>query len=138
MGLNFSLAHFNVSWATYYSLWIFSSSSGKLRVGQVSHDRLSFSVRLINLYILIFHQQSSFPMREWNNDMPPSAQPSLNYMAPEYVLTMSCDTASDMFSLGMLMYSVMNRGKPLYECNDSMTTYKRNCEQVSYNWYGVD
>ena len=70
-------------------------------------------------------------MREWNEELPPAAQPRLDYMAPEYILTMSCDTASDMFSLGMLMYSVMNRGKPLYECNDNMRTYKKNCEQVS-------
>ena len=71
-------------------------------------------------------------MREWNEELPPAAQPRLDYMAPEYILTMSCDTASDMFSLGMLMYSVMNRGKPLYECNDNMRTYKKNCEQVSF------
>ncbi|XP_072033608.1 SCY1-like protein 2 isoform X2 [Amphiura filiformis] len=75
-------------------------------------------------------QPASFPMREWNEELPPAAQPRLDYMAPEYILTMSCDTASDMFSLGMMMYAVMNRGKVLYECNDNLRTYKKNCEQL--------
>ncbi|KAJ8299631.1 hypothetical protein KUTeg_023691 [Tegillarca granosa] len=40
------------------------------------------------------HDQSPlFPFREWDPEIPPVAQPNLNYLAPEYALTMSCSQA---------------------------------------------
>ena len=62
--------------------------------------------------------------------MPPLIQPQLEYMAPEYVLTANCDTASDMFSLGLLFYCVFNNGKTLFECREELTAYKKNIEEV--------
>lgn len=74
--------------------------------------------------------QGTYSASEWEDNLSPVAQPNLNYLAPEYVLTLSCDTASDLFSLGMLMYSTVNRGKPLYDNNENLRTFKQNCSQV--------
>ena len=54
----------------------------------------------------------------------------MDYMAPEYVSTMTCDTASDMFSLGMLFYTVFSKGKTLLECRNEMSAYKKNMSEV--------
>ncbi len=62
--------------------------------------------------------------------MPPCVQPHLDYLSPEHSLSHTCDTSSDMYSLGVLFYTVFNNGKPLYECNHQFNTYKKNVEQV--------
>lgn len=36
-----------------------------------------------------------------------------------------------MFSLGVLIYSIYNKGKPPFDCDSNMTAFKRNVEQVS-------
>jgi len=61
----------------------------------------------------------------------PVAQPRLNYLAPEYVLTASCDTTSDMFSLGVLIFAIHSGGRTVHESLDDWTTFKRNIEDVS-------
>jgi SCY1-like protein 2 len=44
-------------------------------------------------------------------------------MAPEYSTTKVYDSQSDMFSLGMLIYALYNRGRTLYECHDSYSSF---------------
>lgn len=56
---------------------------------------------------------------------PPVAQPNLNYLAPECVLAESNDSASDMFSLGVLVYTVYNKGSTLYDACSSVATLKQ-------------
>ncbi|XP_041471788.1 SCY1-like protein 2 [Lytechinus variegatus] len=75
-------------------------------------------------------QPASFPSRELMNNISALLQPDLNYLAPEYQLTQSCDTSSDMFSLGMLMYSVINNGKLFHDCNENLATFKQKSEQL--------
>ncbi|PIK58003.1 putative SCY1-like protein 2 [Apostichopus japonicus] len=75
-------------------------------------------------------QPATFSAGEWEDGLSPVAQPNLNFLAPEYILTLSCDTASDLFSLGMLMYSTVNKGKPLYQNNENIRTFKQNCSQL--------
>ncbi|XP_030845520.1 SCY1-like protein 2 isoform X3 [Strongylocentrotus purpuratus] len=75
-------------------------------------------------------QPASFPLRELMNDVSAVLQPNLNYLAPEYLLTQSCDTSSDLFSLGMLMYSVINTGKLFHDCNENLSTFKQKSEQL--------
>lgn len=58
-------------------------------------------------------------------DLPPIAQPNLNYLAPECILADSNDTASDMFSLGILVYAVYNKGGTLYDANNSVASLKQ-------------
>ena len=56
----------------------------------------------------------------------------MDYMAPEYITTMSCDTASDMFSSGMLFYAVFSRGRPLFESRNEMSAYRSNIDKVGW------
>ena len=58
------------------------------------------------------------------------AQPCLDYLAPEYALTLSHSPASDMFSLGMLIVALHNSGQPLYNNNGDWGSYKRNACEV--------
>ncbi|XP_067120588.1 SCY1-like protein 2 [Centruroides vittatus] len=74
--------------------------------------------------------QPAFSFREVDFDRPPITQPHFNYIAPEYVLTMSCDTASDMFSLGALMCAIFNKGNPIINNYGSLTTVKKNFHQL--------
>lgn len=75
-------------------------------------------------------QATTFPCHEWNPDQPPMTQPCLDYMAPEYCLTLSCCEASDMFSLGVLIYCIYNHGKPLYECHNQLSQFKKFTEEL--------
>ena len=34
----------------------------------------------------------------------------MDYLAPEYILSGHCDTASDMFSVGVLFHAIYNHG----------------------------
>jgi len=60
----------------------------------------------------------------------PYAQPKLNYLAPEYAVTATCDTASDMYSVGVLIYAIHNEGKPVLESMADWNTFKKNIDEV--------
>jgi SCY1-like protein 2 len=62
--------------------------------------------------------------------LPTVLNPELEYLAPEYGLSSKCDTSSDMFSYGMLFYSVFNNGKSLYKCNSSYSSFISNVEEL--------
>ena len=79
--------------------------------------------------------QTSFQFREWDSRKPVNTNPSLDYLAPEYILTRSCSELSDVYSFGMLCNAVYNGGKPLFENHNNMLTFKANVEQVYY--YGI-
>ena len=51
-------------------------------------------------------------------------------MAPEYAISKSYDTQADMFSLGMLIYALYNRGRTLYECHDNYSSFMKLCDEV--------
>ena len=74
--------------------------------------------------------QASYNTCQWEPKRLPWAMPSLNYAAPEAMLSRTCDVSSDMFSFGVLIYAVYNGGKPPYDCMDDITAFKRNVEQV--------
>lgn len=74
----------------------------------------------------------NFEFQEWEVDYPSISQPKLDYLAPEYSLTMTCSPASDMFSLGMLIFTVCNNGKSLYECNDELRQFKSNIKELRH------
>ncbi|XP_035674782.1 SCY1-like protein 2 [Branchiostoma floridae] len=75
-------------------------------------------------------QAAFFSAKEYDENLTPLAQQTLNYHAPEYVLQCSCDTPGDLFSLGMLFYAIFNQGKTIMDCGSSLLTYKRNIEQL--------
>nr|CAY54151.1 unnamed protein product [Heliconius melpomene] len=51
-----------------------------------------------------------WPFNEYCQAMPPLTQPILDYLAPEYILSATHSPASDIYSLGMLIYSVHSTG----------------------------
>ncbi|KDR18011.1 hypothetical protein L798_07802, partial [Zootermopsis nevadensis] len=70
-----------------------------------------------------------WPFVEYSPTLHPTAQPCLDYLAPECALTLSHSPASDMFSLGMLIFALHNSGQPLYNNKGDWSSYKRNaCE----------
>lgn len=71
-----------------------------------------------------------FPSLEFDYDLPPILYPNLEHLAPEYVVTHNCSLASDMFSLGALIYTVFNDGTPLYNCNGNPASIKQNSEKL--------
>lgn len=63
--------------------------------------------------------QPTYPFQEYNYSLPTVAQPPLDYLAPEYILTKSHSNAADMFSLGMLIYSLYSiNGQSLLPVKD--------------------
>ncbi|CAG9787952.1 unnamed protein product [Diatraea saccharalis] len=61
-----------------------------------------------------------WPFAEYCQAMPPLTQPSLDYLAPEYVLSATHSPASDIFSLGMVIYVLHSTGHQTLGniCND--------------------
>lgn len=47
-----------------------------------------------------------FPFEGYSPTIPSASQPNLDYLAPECILVSTHSTASDMFSLGMLIYAL--------------------------------
>lgn len=78
----------------------------------------------------------SFPFQEYNFSMPSVTQPSLDYFAPECILSQTHSTASDMFSLAMLIYTLhsVNR-QPLIPAKDIQQFRSRaqQLKQISVN-----
>ena len=81
--------------------------------------------------------QPYYPYREFDQQSDPATQPKLNYLAPEYGLTGCCDVSSDMFSVGMLVYAIYNKGNTLYDCMADWRTYKMNASDVRLFYNGI-
>lgn len=67
-----------------------------------------------------------WPFTEYCPAMHPLTQPSLDYLAPEYVLSASHSTASDIYSLGMLVFSLYSQThQPLGNVANDYTKFKK-------------
>ena len=75
--------------------------------------------------------QTTFQFQDYDTSKPLHTQPSLDYLAPEYILNKSCTVQSDMYSMGMLIYAVYNQGRPLFENRNNLLSYRNNVEQVN-------
>lgn len=67
-------------------------------------------------------------------DVHPLAQPNLDYLAPESGCGHSQIKANDMFSLGILIFAIYNKGNTPLQANHDWCTYKRNIQQVQNNF----
>ncbi|XP_067855366.1 SCY1-like protein 2 isoform X2 [Heptranchias perlo] len=78
-------------------------------------------------------QELTFSCKEWDPNLPSLCLPNPEYIAPEYILSVSCDLASDMYSLGAVMYAVFNDGKPIFEVNkqDIFKSFSRQLDQLT-------
>eukprot|EP00118_Oscarella_pearsei_P002048 m.9311 g.9311 ORF g.9311 m.9311 type:complete len:1208 (+) comp21266_c0_seq1:2-3625(+) len=88
----------------------------------------------LNFSVFINYQGGTvakMAFHEWNSKLSYRTQPSLNFLAPEYILNKSCDTASDMYTYANLVHATFNQGKPLFESENNVLTYKHHAEQLS-------
>lgn len=78
-------------------------------------------------------QELKYACKEWDPNLPPLCLPNPEYLAPEYILSVSCDSASDMYSLGVVMHAVFNQGKPVIQVNkhDIFKSFSRQLDQLS-------
>uniref|UniRef100_A0AAQ4RJY5 Protein kinase domain-containing protein n=1 Tax=Gasterosteus aculeatus aculeatus TaxID=481459 RepID=A0AAQ4RJY5_GASAC len=77
--------------------------------------------------------EPKYTCKEWEPNLPPLCLPNPEYLAPEYILSVSCDSASDMYSLGVVVHAVFNEGKPVFQVNkhDIFKSFSRQLDQLS-------
>uniref|UniRef100_A0AAZ3NVN1 Protein kinase domain-containing protein n=1 Tax=Oncorhynchus tshawytscha TaxID=74940 RepID=A0AAZ3NVN1_ONCTS len=78
--------------------------------------------------------EPKYSCKEWEPNLPPLCLPNPEYLAPEYILSVSCDAASDMYSLGVVMHAVFNEGKPVFQVNkhDIFKSFSRQLDQIPF------
>ncbi|KAK3878478.1 hypothetical protein Pcinc_016896 [Petrolisthes cinctipes] len=72
-------------------------------------------------------QPPFYPFDEYESGRPPPCQPSLDYLAPEYALTHTLDTAADLFPLAVIIHALFSEGRPVFTNHGDFSTFKRNC-----------
>ncbi|EIW72720.1 hypothetical protein TREMEDRAFT_70798 [Tremella mesenterica DSM 1558] len=65
---------------------------------------------------------------EGDGRLPPQVQWKLDYLAPEYALDATLTPASDLYSLGCVLYAVHMGGKPPFQNRGSMQSLRENAE----------
>lgn len=77
--------------------------------------------------------EPKYVCKEWDPNLPPLCLPNPEYVAPEYILSVSCDSASDMYSLGVVVHAVFNEGKPVIPVNKQgiFKSFSRQLDQLS-------
>lgn len=75
--------------------------------------------------------QITYDMLEWDQRIMSIVQPSLNYIAPEYIIGGRCDSYADIYSLGVLSVVIFNKGKPPFDHQNMLDIFRRNIEKVS-------
>ncbi|KAG5268006.1 hypothetical protein AALO_G00228390 [Alosa alosa] len=77
--------------------------------------------------------EAKYVCKEWDPNLSPLCLPNPEYVAPEYILSVSCDSASDMYSLGVVMHAVFNEGRPVFQVNkqDIFKSFSRQLDQLS-------
>ncbi|XP_051974260.1 SCY1-like protein 2 [Xyrauchen texanus] len=83
--------------------------------------------------------EPKYVCKEWDPNLPLLCLRNPEYVAPEYILSVSCDAASDMYSLGVLIHAVFNEGKPVFQVNkqDIFKSFSRQLDQLSHLSPGV-
>ena len=74
----------------------------------------------------------------WTSKMPKVIQPNLNFIAPEIQHKSSSTTASDMYSLGIVIITCFNNGKSVIQANNSQHQYFKLSEHVNTVLPAVD
>lgn len=71
-----------------------------------------------------------YPFEEYSPTLPSVCQPALDYMAPECILTHNHSTSSDMFSLGMLVYSLHSIGGQTVQPVKDLQQFRGRVQQL--------
>ncbi|CAD6995737.1 unnamed protein product [Ceratitis capitata] len=75
-----------------------------------------------------------WPCREYSTSVHVLAQPSLEYCAPEIALNTINSTESDLFSLGVLIFTIYS-GKPLKSFGSDYSTFRRYAADLNQRKY---
>ncbi|KAG0005629.1 hypothetical protein BGZ79_003239 [Entomortierella chlamydospora] len=77
------------------------------------------------------------PVEYWNYDheLHSYCQRDLNYQAPEYVLDQRLDPSNDMFGIGCLAYSILNKGVTLLQTRGNLNTYRQQIDRINHQQY---
>ncbi|XP_023936114.1 SCY1-like protein 2 [Bicyclus anynana] len=72
-----------------------------------------------------------WPFNEYCQAMHALTQPALDYLAPEYILSATHSPASDIYSLGMVIYALHSTGhQPLGNIGNDYTKFKRFANEM--------
>ncbi|XP_022911317.2 SCY1-like protein 2 [Onthophagus taurus] len=71
-----------------------------------------------------------YPFIEYSPTLPSIAQPCLSYTAPEIISAQSHSTSSDIFSLGMLIYTLHSRSEDSFQCVKSLQQFKSRLQML--------
>uniref|UniRef100_A0A1I8N9V4 Protein kinase domain-containing protein n=1 Tax=Musca domestica TaxID=7370 RepID=A0A1I8N9V4_MUSDO len=69
----------------------------------------------------------------WTTRISKMAQPNLDFMPPETQLHSKCSLLSDMFSLGLVICAVFNRGRPIIQSGNVPANYIKQLEALDEN-----
>ncbi|KZV84068.1 kinase-like protein [Exidia glandulosa HHB12029] len=72
---------------------------------------------------------SRWEFMQYDSRMPTAVQRNFDYLAPEYNADSPISTASDMWSLGCLIYAVHNKGSPPFKNHGSLATLRDNANK---------
>ncbi|KAF9930396.1 hypothetical protein FBU30_000527 [Linnemannia zychae] len=77
------------------------------------------------------------PAEYWNFDheLHSYCQRDLDYQAPEWVLDQRVIPSNDMFGIGCLAYSVLNKGTPLLNTRGNMNTYRQQIDRINQHQF---
>lgn len=83
------------------------------------------------------HDAKAFwPFHEYNSSWHSMCQPSLEYMAPECALINNYTPESDIYSLGVLIYSIYSPGgKPIKIFGRDYQGFRRNAQELKQGKY---
>jgi serine/threonine protein kinase len=80
--------------------------------------------------------QTTFELPAWSRDSISALCPDLDFVAPELADGTKCDSQVDIFSLGVLAFATFNRGKPLFNSQNSFACYSKHFEQLDQQRLG--
>lgn len=72
----------------------------------------------------------SFPFEDYNMTLPLICRPNLDYVAPEKIIDQKHGTSSDIFSLGMLCYTLHSTGNKPYMTVETMQQFRSRVQQL--------
>ncbi|KRZ55099.1 SCY1-like protein 2 [Trichinella nativa] len=75
-------------------------------------------------------QQVQFDEVRYDDCLPVFAQPSLNYLAPEIILGGRIDTSADIYSFGVLIFAIFNKGRPIFDYENNINSFEAKIREL--------
>uniref|UniRef100_A0A5S6QXH9 Protein kinase domain-containing protein n=1 Tax=Trichuris muris TaxID=70415 RepID=A0A5S6QXH9_TRIMR len=74
--------------------------------------------------------EQSFHPFEYQEGLPSFLQPSLNYLAPEMILGGRVVTFADVYSLGVFIFALFNKGRPIMDHEGSLSKFEAAAKEL--------